>query len=499
MPPPRPSRLALVLALGLAPQVASAGGLVIPDLGGAALAQGGAFAARPDDLSAIYYNPAGLALVPGLRLELGGRRVNLDTSFTRAETDFHTFDTVRNGGGASLAPLVGVTYRLEPAGVFPIAIAAGLFPYPGYTGARYPDPAKLRADDPDIGSDELASKTGQRYSAISADVVIVAPTIGLAAQPTRWLALGAMLQLSYAKMAQKQAIHANPGGALTSESGEDPRYDAIFGIEGETAPTVSGLLGATFVLPADLSLGLALQLPTYFQVKGKLSAELSDFLTDAGAALVGDAMTLELTMPSVARAGLRWVRPAGEVELGATWEAWSMQSSIWLRPHDVGIKQGDKVTPLEDIEIRNGYVDSGSVRLGGVFRPGVFVDALRILVLRAGALYETSAVPSSQQSLATPHWDRLVLTGGFGVEVERFTFSLSYAHSFQAPRTVTDTAVQQVVASPKTDTNPDGITPTLVGNGVYTTQLQVLTASVGYRFDLGAAPAPAGPPTGGAQ
>ena len=62
----------LVLAASVAAAPALASGLVREDEGPAAAAQAGAFVARADDPSAVYYNPAGIAQLEGSRLMIGG-------------------------------------------------------------------------------------------------------------------------------------------------------------------------------------------------------------------------------------------------------------------------------------------------------------------------------------------------------------------------------------------------------------------------------------------
>lgn len=71
--------LALTLALtahGLA------GGFQLNEVGARAMGQGGAFAARAFDLSAIYFNPAGLAEQAGFRASAGGTLILPKSSFT---------------------------------------------------------------------------------------------------------------------------------------------------------------------------------------------------------------------------------------------------------------------------------------------------------------------------------------------------------------------------------------------------------------------------------
>src|SRR4051812_20154385 len=78
---------ALALACVLRAAMADASGLGIPDLGTAGFAQGSANVAAPSDLSAIYYNPAALALTPGLRFVVDARAVSYGVTFQRLQAD----------------------------------------------------------------------------------------------------------------------------------------------------------------------------------------------------------------------------------------------------------------------------------------------------------------------------------------------------------------------------------------------------------------------------
>ncbi|MBN2264825.1 MAG: outer membrane protein transport protein [Candidatus Aminicenantes bacterium] len=77
--------LTLPLVLGLArPQAGQAQDFSFYEIGARAASLGGSFTARADDASAIYYNPAGLAFLDGLRLKtsiaFGSRAMNVTRS-----------------------------------------------------------------------------------------------------------------------------------------------------------------------------------------------------------------------------------------------------------------------------------------------------------------------------------------------------------------------------------------------------------------------------------
>ena len=76
---------ALVLIL-CTPGLVYGGGIEIGDQGAKAMGRGGALVVRADDLSAIYYNPAGLARLRGTRFYYTHRLVYGESSYKRART-----------------------------------------------------------------------------------------------------------------------------------------------------------------------------------------------------------------------------------------------------------------------------------------------------------------------------------------------------------------------------------------------------------------------------
>src|SRR5438874_8009493 len=82
----------LAAAAALVPSLALAAGFYVPDLGVRALGRGGAFVARADDLTAAWYNPAGLADQPGTRF-IG------DVAFVKQSVAYQRTDEMGNAAG----------------------------------------------------------------------------------------------------------------------------------------------------------------------------------------------------------------------------------------------------------------------------------------------------------------------------------------------------------------------------------------------------------------
>jgi long-subunit fatty acid transport protein len=116
------------------------------------------------------------------------------------------------------------------------------------------------------------------------------------------------------------------------------------------------------------------------------------------------------------------------------------------------------------------------VRLGGLYRLGALDPRLDNLTLRAGGLLETSAVPEARQSLDLMHWARGAASAGLGMQFGAMKVEIAYLHYFQADRQVRTSEVVQTVALPD-------IPAAVVGNGDYSSNIDLFSLSLGYRFD----------------
>jgi long-chain fatty acid transport protein len=466
----------LLLAALLCPASAYAAGLGLPDLGANGMGQAGAWIAHPTDGTALYYNPAGLASQPGWNFQLDGRITAQAVMFQRADSPegLH-YNAVSNTGSPSIAPMIAISYRWDAPGLFPITFAIGGHPFNGMTGFVYPDPIKVRAaQGSNVDENEVAQATPQRYSSVQSTSQIYVPVIAIAAQVRPWLSLGVGLQLAWANIQSRQAIFASP---TDLDGAENSSYDAVFNIHATKLFQPSGIVGASAEVLPGLFVGGAVQLPTFFRAQGTITEDLPDSLTKAGIGVKGNQVEVDLKFPLVARLGVRLVKQLFEVELAGTYEAWSMQKQITLIPKDIVLSVGGKDVALAPVIIHKNLQDAGSVRLGGILRGSAFSKALEFLSFRAGVIGETSAVPEQKQTIDTPSWQRIGLYMGLGARWRNYEFAVAYGHLFQPERTVTDSQAQEAVAFPRT------VTPTIVGNGTYDSNVNMGSAMVSARFE----------------
>jgi len=153
-----------------------------------------------------------------------------------------------------------------------------------------------------------------------------------------------------------------------------------------------------------------------------------------------------------------------------------------LEIHPQGIQvRGDNFDVTKDLpnivfqkDFRNAY----SLRFGG--------DYLLIpehLVVRAGFLHETSAIPTSGVNVDFANWARNVLSVGASVTLVRsMILDVAYAHHFVASQDVTDSKGVQIV-TPCVITGCQDAPATTTGNGHYAAALDVLAISLRWALD----------------
>ena len=451
---------------------ADASGLGIPDLGAEALGQGGAQVAAPRNLTALWYNPAGLMGIDEATLQFDPRVVWHRAGFQRLGSDGRNpqgFAPVQNTGAPSLssmAPIGGLAVRWD-GGPVPLVFAVGGFPLNGATGYFYPDPDALRKSG--ATTKDISQQAAQRYASIYSASKVYIGALAVAARILPWLDLGAEFQLANASFSSRQSV------ASGLVSGEDPNLDAQLLLEGTNFARPSGAFGLTAHLPAGLTVGFSYQLPYRFHASGTLTADIPPALTAAGASITGQDAVFHVSLPWYGRFGVRLRRPLFEVEFAGTLDGWSTYSQVRIVPQNISFKLAGTTQQLPEILLRKDLTDAVSVRLGGEFLAGELWPAVRGLTLRAGVLYETSAVPEERQSLDQMHWARASLSGGATFATGRWSFAAGYSHFIQPDRQVRSSTVQQVVALP-------GNVPTVVGNGDYSSQLDQISISAAVRF-----------------
>jgi long-subunit fatty acid transport protein len=487
----RAARVAVILvsvslSLVLGSGSALAAGIDVPDLGAASLGKGAADAAAPDTLMAIYYNPAGLATQSGFRFLVDARGLQEITTFQRIDpgSSIH-FPAVTDAGnkgfgGYLLAPAFGISYGFKL--LIPWTVALGGMPPTGYSNDEYPDFFAIRSKLPSGASytNQAALASPQRYNLISQTTTGYVLSLSLAAEILPFLDAGAQLQVPIYAFNITQATYLYP----QQEAGV-AAYDALVALKATNGFNPTGSFGLSVHLPLGFSIGAAAQGPSTIVGHGTMDITLppSSPLVSQTKIGPGDGLTFTIHLPWVVRGGIRLDQPAFELELDGVYEAWSMYKDIGIQPHNIPIQITEKVASGQTRVLENstvpaqavptGMTDAYSIRLGGELRLGAFAQGASFMKIRAGVMYESSAVPIAYTSLNEINWDRVIPTVGLGFAIWKFDLDVAYAHAFQPERIVQDSQVLQ---------STGGATPIVVGNGDYKVNINMLALAFSGHF-----------------
>ena len=471
---------------------ASAGGYEYPDGGVVAVGRGGAFAAKADDLSAIYFNPAGLAGQKGTRLLFTTNLARQAITFTRAGTDPSggPFPAVSNSvgfftGDAHIgAPIFGVS---SDFGLKDITFALGVHAPPAYGATRYPK------DGP------------QRFALIDMDAALVFYDLSIGWRAHPRLDLGVSLQLGHMlKTKMSQAVNA----WFAEGSGPSAGYDTIVHLKFDPGFSLGMLLGAIYRPPVKgLTIGLAIRpFPIHFELAGTVTPEYpGSFLArqaEKGRVyLTTGNVFMKQDLPVMGRLGVRYAYTRNEdevfdVEGDLVYEAWSVVDALTIRfggQMAIGQDAGpDYMKPLQPVTVPRDWKDTVSVRVGGDYHVLQARGMKPGLTVRLGTFYESPAVPEESTNLDFLSFHRVGVGTGFSFSWYAFDLALAYSHIFQLARDVSKSSLvvqmpmspcQPPYSDPKTCASV-GVPPgPEVGQGRYESGFDVISVGLSVRFD----------------
>ena len=474
-----PSRVLLPLFICLlwfaSPDTVRAGGLYLNPLGVEATARGGAHVAGVSDPHALWYNPAGLAyakrqLLVDLNVPLAR------ASFTRFMPDGTRSPTAR--ARPTLLPIPTLAYS-DNFGLERFGFGVGLIIPPAYA-----------VDWPE------GDRAPQRYSILNADNSAIA-TLALAAayRPIEALSLGVALYITSAQVGAEVAVSACDYAFCSQPEGREwqGRTRFLFG----PAVTATAIFGARYDFER-LRLGASVQIRSKFSGEADFAVELPDQAFFDGVTLQnekgGDDLKakMEFVLPTIVRAGVEVdvYRPL-TVELAMTWENWAAQQNVNVRPIGVVARNVPNVGDIraQPVELARNIQNVWALHLGGTHDFSQFLRAGRVLLLHAGAMYESSSFDSRDLSPTTIDTEKVLLGLGASVALTRgLLLDISYAHTFMRNRTVRDSRVllPAAVRPLPVDGNPDayeaGDRPA-IGNGKYAIEADYVGLGLRWKID----------------
>jgi len=394
------SAAVLLVLLGQA-AVARAGGMQLATRGVRPTARGGAFVAGADDLGALWFNPAGLALaVDGTTRRaflFDAAYVAQSTDYTRIDSGMNTQPAVSNQAPGLPVPTVAVGASVGDK----LVIAGGLLaPYAAL--GRYPEGG------------------AQRYSLVDmSESLLVIAEVAVAYRVSPHLRIGVGLQNMISEMASTMVLSGCPGQTVCAP--EDPELDALSKVSQLDPFSPSGVVGVQVDVSPTVRAGMSFQLPFKVSGSGKFETLLPPSGFYDGAQVVGDRADISFTLPPILRLGTQLaLTPRWRAELDGTVEFWSMHKAIDIEPRDVRIENAPGVGTYEigPMTIPRHFENTYSVHLGVEGQP----LASRPLRLLVGYSYETAAAPDQYLSVLTVDGSKQLFAGGLGWRHGRWSF-----------------------------------------------------------------------------
>jgi long-chain fatty acid transport protein len=483
---PSPARAGLAIALAALflaalPSPAEAAGLYVTERGVRPLGRGGAFVAGADDLGSIAYNPAGL-FDAGMSVLIDASYVNFSTEYTRRsivrQTDPNTGEPVGESP-QTFAPVQGSTPFLPiPTLALSFVLSdkwvVGLGLWAPYAAiATYPDTLNGRP-------------APQRYSLLSLEGSALGVAGAYAAYAiTPNLRVGAGVEvLAGAFKSTVMFSGCVPDRFFCAP--EQPEWDVL--AELAVAPIVapSGNLGVIWIPAPKFRVGLSGHLPFWVRAPATVRTRLPAAAPFSGARQEGEDASVAFELPWNVKAGVE-ARPidALRVELALGYEGWGVHDAIRVQPDGIALKDVagfPETYYIPPVNLARGFQGAFSARLGGEYAIPVGKQKLAV---RAGAMFETSAVPREYLSVLTVDTNKLTTALGASFHVGPIRLDVVYAHSFMFDEDVDPKEGRITQVSPVQANPPEN--PNIINGGTYTASANIIGLGAVYTFGKSAA------------
>jgi long-chain fatty acid transport protein len=338
-----------------------ASGFHVDEQDARATGRAGAVVASPGGASAIYYNPAGVALTQGVNVDIGGSYVRPTAEFTSDQTG----DVTHAETETFLLPQAYVTWRASQV----VALGVGVNSSFGLA-LKWPASSPGRAE---VREAELRT-------------FFITPTFAL--NLSEWapgFSVGAGVDLVPASVRLSRDILF----------GEDVA-DVVLG---GNAFGIGGRVGLYYSPLPILSFGLTYRTPVALDFSGDADFDAPPQYR-ASLPPDGDVKT-SVTLPQTLQVGIQVAPiPALQIELDGSWRGWSSYDQL-----DVELPDGTVQSTPRD------WKDSLTLRLGAEY---TFVERWSV---RLGGIWDQTPVPADRLDFQLPDADRVDVTAGFGARI----------------------------------------------------------------------------------
>lgn len=343
-------------------------------------------AASSDDASAMFFNPASLALLGSPQVSVAAHGIDL-------ETKFHDKGSTLPPAGLGLLP-AGAT-RSDAGDIIPLANAYFAWPFTDRVtfgfAVNTPFGLKTEYDDPWVG----------RFQGIKSELTTVNanPALAVKLSDTVSLGFGADYQHAHAELTNAVLLGpATEGRARVDVSDETWGWNA----------------GAIFTLPSTTRIGVSYRSQMAFSLDGDTKVSTLSGLPIAAAS---GPTKVGITFPDSANVSV--IQPLNEsLELrgDVSWMNWSKVGTVLATNTDTGLPR--------DV-LHFGFKDTTRVALGVNYKQN---DQW---TFRAGTAWDESPVKDDVRTVRLPDNDRWWLSVGTRWQpIQNLMLDAAYAHLF---------------------------------------------------------------------
>lgn len=407
-------KILLFVAFLLMPLVAYSGNVDTFGVGAKATALGGAFAAKADDFSAMYYNPAGLVQIKRPEVSLGASfivpNLNQSVSFKNNQPLTGHADSgstsTNDGSPLLIAPAGGIVYPTTVAGR-PVAFGIGSYVPFGMKLKWSANPAA-----------NLGAYNG--YKVWYSRFVFAAPTVSVAL--TDKLLVGAGLEFGKSRSGVDRDIYLSPELQALAIAGHSPLTKYIGGSvrsDFKDHANWSFNIGVIYKFSPKLQVGL-----TY---RGKTTTKFSgptDFVDANGKTIDSATGSVSIDHPEQIQGGIYYQftpRLSGEVDL--VWTHWSRIKSYTVT--------WDRTPELLQIEGKTRETFVRNWKNTTQLKFGVSYILSKVVTLRGGFYYDPTPITNEGFDMAWPDADKISISTGAGIKLSgHFKLDLAYQFMF---------------------------------------------------------------------
>src|SRR5712691_69203 len=362
---------------GVSQAHASAFALIEQNASGLGNSYAGA-AAAAEDASTIYYNPAGMSLLPGgMQVSAGLALINLSAKFSDSGSTPGVGQPLGNNGGnaGDLSAVPNVYFAMDVAPNWKVGV-----------GVSAPFGLKTEYDPSWMG----------RFQAIKSDIstLNLNPSVSYQLNETVSLGFGVNYQSIDAEFTN--AVNLGAGGETTAD------------IKAKDSGSLGYNLGAMFQLAPDTRLGVSYRSPIKYHLTG--TANFASPLVPSG------NVSVDIKMPDTASIALQHrLNPGWTLLADVTRTGWSKIKDLTI-VRDTGAQL--ETTP-------ENFKNTWRVGAGSVHR---YDDAWSI---KMGVAYDQTPVNDTDRTARLPDQNRIWLSFGGQYRLSKDgTLDFGYAHLF---------------------------------------------------------------------